>query len=149
MKMTKLMSALMLALTIMVGCKDDVATASEEEVQAKKLANTWIVGSNSSVVKDSNDITGKFADFSIRFTTSNAYTVQNDPENVIFPSGTWSFVDDNYNSIYLNGDENLITITFQESDNELKMDFIVSDNATIGGREKGISGDYKFLLTKK
>ncbi len=149
MKIAKLISALMLALTIMVGCKDDVVTTSEEEVQAKKLANTWIVGSNSSVVKDSDDITAKFADFSIRFTTSNAYTVQNDPENVIFPSGTWRFVDDKYNSIYLNKDENLINITFQESDNELKMDFTVSENATIGGREKGINGNYVFVLTKK
>ena len=145
----RLLTFILVLLIISIGCKKTNEAVSDEEIQATKLANTWIINDNSSVKRDSDDLTDKFSNFNIRFTKSKAYTVQNDPDNVIYPSGNWKFADDSYNSIYLNGEENPITIEFQDDGNVLVLDFLVSENSTIGGRIGGINGKYQFVLSKK
>lgn len=141
----------LIQLATLFGCgKDESVTQSEEELQTEKLAHSWIVGDNSTVKRNSDDLTTKYAEFVLRFTKSGAYSIVGDQQNIFFPSGKWEFVDDTYKKVSLNKDEISIDVSLDEERQLLTLTFNLQENKLIGGgRVAGITGEYTFVLDKK
>lgn len=132
-----------------VSCSDDDnGGQSEEEQQATRLAGTWELGENGYAMSADTDVSDEYADLSMRFTTSHAYTVLNDPDNVFYPTGIWQFDDDSYSVIYLNGTDVPLSLDY-ESEDVLIISFTISGDVPIGQRVSGISGNYEFRLERQ
>ena len=130
-------------------CDDEEnAGKSEEEVNAEKLAGSWTFGSNGYISLDAVDLTEEFEGFLIRFTKNHSYIVLNDPDNVFFPTGSWKFVEGNFQEIVLNKNPAPISIQYENS-TTLLLSFTVTGNTPIGQRVSGISGNYTLRLTKE
>lgn len=138
---------LMISFLAFACSSEDDNGQSEEEINAIKLSGAWQLGAGSSVTRDGVDITGEYTSFLIRFTTSNQYTIQGDPNNVFYPTGTWKFVEGDVSRVQLNTNENPITLTY-EDDTHLTLTFTITGDEPIGGRTKGISGAFVFKLSR-
>lgn len=138
---------LLIVVTFMSCGSDDANEQSQEEINAIKLSGSWKMGSGSSVTREGVDITEEYSNLLIRFTTSNQYTVQGDPNNVFFPSGTWKFVEGDIARILLNSSDVPINLSYQDDDH-LTLTFTVVGDQPLGGRVNGISGQYQFALSR-
>lgn len=116
------------------------APEDKEAVQLQKLAKTW---KTVSVMKDDEDVTNRFTDFTITFTKQKSYTTTPSRGNfdvAPFPaSGAWDFRDDNLNLI-ARSDGVDMDITVTES--KLALQFQISNP---NGKVLGL-GEYNFAL---
>lgn len=150
MKSIKYSYTWLLAFAVMLcSCDGDNPTIPEDEVNSQKLSGTWTLGSNSRVLRDGDDITSQYANFSAFFTEQFAYFIEGDPNNVIHPEGTWQYVEGNFNQILLNGDERPITASLSDDNKILTLTFSNEANVPLGSRVAGITGSYTFILSKE
>ncbi|UXX79871.1 hypothetical protein N7E81_01970 [Reichenbachiella carrageenanivorans] len=140
---------LLVLLSALVGCGDDSSNIPEEEEHSRLIAGTWVLGENSQVLRDGNDITLDYQDFSIFFTEQFGYYAEGDPNNIIYPQGTWQYVDGNFGQIVLNEDERPIAVALAQDNTVLTITFTNDTNEPLGARSKGITGSYTFILSKE
>lgn len=134
---------------LLLGCSGGSdSDQSEENAETSNIAQTWEMGDDTYAFKDNVDVTDEYSDLSIRFTQSGAYTVQGDPDNVVYPTGTWAFAGDGeYSIIYLNDTDVPVYISYP-SDGYIDITFTLSENELLGSsRVAGITGEYTFRLT--
>ncbi len=111
------------------------------EAQLAPLQNEdtpWSI-TNGSVTKDGYDVSDQFNGFNLTF-GEFTYTTQNAVTSAWPSSGTWEFSNNDPNKI-MRDDGVLMNAIF--SNNSLVLTFNVSN---IGGRVKGVDGEYTFIL---
>ena len=112
----------------------------EEAIQLQKLAKTW---KPVTIMKDDEDITGRFTGFTITFTQQKTYTTTpNRGDFDVEPfeaSGAWNFLSNNLNVI-TRDDE--VDMNISVTDIKLTLRFQIANS---NGRILGI-GEYYFEL---
>lgn len=134
---------LVLLCTIAFSCgeeESEPAPENEETTQLQKLAKTWVPVS---IMKDDEDIIGRFTGFTITFTQQKTYTTT--PSRGDFdvepfkPSGAWDFRGDNLNII---ARDDGVDMNISVTETRLTLQFQI---ANPNGRTWGI-GEYDFEL---
>lgn len=137
-----------------------VACGEEETLQdlnARKLINSWQIGTTGNVRFDLDNVTSEFSDFQISFTgdrNGGGYS-STGGQDVFDASGTWSFIPDNPNGIRLSGSKAAANrnVVMVFSGANLILDFTVSASAE--DQKPGealiysIPGRYRFELSPR
>ncbi|NMM47340.1 hypothetical protein [Marinigracilibium pacificum] len=143
--MNKIYLILIVFCLAFVGCKDD--NPGKEQVQTNKLTKTWYIGSEGHVLVNGQDITYDYENFTIRFASNGSdkvYYVTNG--YLAFPAAidTWSFADQNYESIIRGVDG--IEMQTEFVDNTLTLRFSIPEPNN--AKMQGGFGDFEFYLTE-
>lgn len=137
-----------------------IACQEEETLQdlnARKLINSWQIGTSGNVRFDLDNVTSEFSNFQISFTgdrNGGGYSSVGG-QDVFDASGTWSFIPDNPNGIRLSGSKAAANrnVVMVFSGANLILDFTVSASAE--DQKPGealiysIPGRYRFELTPR
>lgn len=141
--LSKILSLLLLSI-LAFSCGEegsDPPPKSEETIQLEKLAKTW---QPLTVMKDDEDVTGRFTGFTLTLTQQKTYTTtpsRGDYDVEPFKaSGTWDFKDNNLNIITR---DDSIDMNISVTETQLTLQFQVENP---NGRRLGI-GEYNFELT--
>ncbi len=130
---------------VFTACKkdDDNPDPTPEALQVQKLTGNWIVGTEGSVTRDDFP-SDEWADFTLTmgnktYSTTNTYPI-------VWPTqGTWGFIGNNLNQIER---EDGVVIEISVTETTLTMRFTQAE-INQGGRTKGVSGEYVFILKKQ
>jgi len=121
----------------------DPVPENAETVQLKKLAQTW---EPITVMKDDENVTGRFNGFTITFTQQKTYATTPDQGGYdVDPfqaNGTWDFKGDNLNII---SRDDGVDMNLSVTETKLTLQFQI---ANPNGRVLGI-GEYNFELAPK
>lgn len=140
--LSKILSFLLLGMMVF-SCGEEgsePAPENEETIQLQKLAKTW---QPVTVMKDDEDVTGRFTGFTVTFTQQKTYATT--PERGGYdvepfkPNGSWDFKDNNLNII---SRDDGVDMNISVTETKLTLRFQI---ANPNGRVQGI-GTYDFEL---
>lgn len=144
MKTIKNILFLILILSVSVACKkkanDPEPTLLEQRLV--ELINGGVSWEVSSVTKDGYNVTGQFTGFVLTI-GEFTYSTENALAKAWPKSGTWSFYNDDPNTV-LRDDGVIINVNINGS--SLVLTYSVTN---LGGRVDGINGDYQFNLVSQ
>lgn len=141
-KINYLFFCLFLSVAFLASCGSDDGGGgpTAEEAALAKLQGTWdLTAAN----KDNSPITGYE---SMTLTIANkTMTATGTPESdSVFPTGSFSFVGDNYNQILVDG----IKVTLAVTETKLVTSFSLNEDGSDAGRVAVVQGDYQFTFDK-
>jgi hypothetical protein len=139
----------LVALAIVMSCKSDEPTLTEEQRVTKILTENggkWNLPAVAGVTVDGLDVTQDlFKDFSLTFGEGTLTTTGTTP--VWLRQDTWSFKDESATVIIRGQDSKEITIS-EITQDQLILTLEWEQNTFEGGRAKSIKGTYQFALEK-
>lgn len=140
-----LLLILITSMVILNGCKDDEGTEdSNLERRTQLITKTWTVLSVT-VPQGSATLPGDWANFTVTFTATNMTTAGHaDGSTVVWPSGTWSFTNENANIIQRQDGVEMTVSSLSESG--LSVSFTLPEGTEITGRTASLEGQYIFNL---
>lgn len=118
-------------------CHPDKGISPEEE-QTTKILGVWILDT---IVKDNQDITSLFPDFTLEF--NDKLFTSNGAGGILSPTGSWEFKSGDLNTLEMDGLE--ITLSNLTA-TTLNMAFT---KPVPGGRTYGLEGQYQLELIKQ
>jgi hypothetical protein len=123
-------------------CKEDHPEPNGEEVFTNRISQTWDV---KQVTVDNIDVTGTFKDMSITFRADETYSVSNAVSPIWPPSGLFEIIPANNEQYNIKrSDGAAIDVTFL-SDSSVFLELFYTSQS---GRVSGVSGNYRFELTR-
>jgi hypothetical protein len=149
--MKTLSIALLLALSIISGCKEEITPQKTEVEKTTELltagSGTWTPAATAGVTVDGLDVTEDlFNGFTIAFQANKIITTGTSP--VWLREDTWSFKDENARIIIRGQDNKEITIEeISEGELQLTLEWDQTTYAE-GGKVKSIPGTFVFTLSK-
>ena len=128
------------------GCKDDDGTSQTiEEQQLAALNGTWTAVT---VTQEDNPAPGDWSSFAVTFNSAQlSATFTNQPsETIVFADNSFSTSGSGITQFQVTIGSDPITAAFNA--NILTLSFTLEPDGIIGGRSKGIDGEWVFTLTK-
>lgn len=138
-----------LIISVIVGsCVDDTPDTSSRDAFIVSIAKTWEVTEGSEIIIDDDDITHLLLGFQITINEDLTFTTNSDQlqlEEFPWPTSGIFTLNDELTEIVRN-DGLTITIEVPEQENELSMEYIVSEGT---GRALGIRGKHKCKFRRR
>lgn len=149
-----LTASFLLSLLIYAGCgSTSDPDPTEAQIQFDRLRGTWAATANSVERDDVDDPT--YDNFTVTFAGSlNAERTNVEPTSTYntndntnaFPSGTWSFANNNVNTIVRGNGVQMDIETINET--TLVLEFSLNEDGS-ANRTAGLRGNWRFALTKQ
>lgn len=130
----------LLAGVFMVSCSGD-DDAGTDDLLKGRLYKTWTITDAGYVKYNGVDVTDQYTALQYTFNADGTYqkTVNSDQS-----TGTWTAADNTFTSLMLDGGVPLYVLALTE--NTFRFSLILDEENFGGGRERGLSGEYEFLL---
>lgn len=128
---------------LIISCAEE-DTLTPEEKATILISKTWVTGS---VILDTEDITDfGYRDFELTFEPNGQWLAVNGGD-VFGNSGTWEFVNKQLTSIRLS--DITASINLNPQGRTLQLQFLLSGEGPINGRQSSTTGEYSLYLLPK